>query len=107
MAHIDADVLLPNERVERMALDGDLTQLHRGDRYADEGDTFEIDGARFVVTAVDERTLGDLTDADARAEGSDDLAAYRRRLEAVHDSFEWDDESPVVRHRFERRDETE
>jgi hypothetical protein len=107
MAHIDASVLLPNERVERMALDGDLTQLHRGDRYADEGDTFEIDGVRFVVTAVDERTLGDLTDADARAEGSDDLAAYRRRLEAVHDSFEWDDESPVVRHRFERRDETE
>ncbi|WP_380678886.1 ASCH domain-containing protein [Salinigranum sp. GCM10025319] len=104
MAHIDAGDLLPNERVERMAVDGDLTQLHRGDRYADEGDSFEIDGVRFVVTSVDERTLGDLTDADARAEGSADLAAYRRRLEAVHDSFEWDDDSPVVRHRFERRD---
>jgi hypothetical protein len=104
MAHIDVGELLPNERVERMALDGDLTQLHRGDRYADEGDTFEIDGVRFVVTSVDERTLGDLTDADARAEGSEDLAAYRRRLEAVHDSFEWDDDSSVVRHRFERRD---
>jgi hypothetical protein len=102
MAHIDAGVLLPNERVERMALDGDLTQLHRGEQYADEGDTFEVDGVRFVVTAVEERTLGDLTDADARAEGSADLAAYRERLEAVHDSFEWDDDSPVVRHRFER-----
>jgi hypothetical protein len=106
MAHIDAADLLPNERVERMALDGDLTQLHRGNRYADEGDTFEVDGVRFVVTSVDERTLGDLTDADARAEGSENLAAYRRRLEAVHDSFEWDDDSPVVRHRFERRDAT-
>jgi hypothetical protein len=106
MAHIDASVLLPNERVERMALDGDLTQLHRGDRYADEGDTFEVDGVRFVVTDVTERTLGDLTDADARAEGSDDLDAYRRRLEAVHDSFEWDDESPVVRHRFARQDDS-
>jgi hypothetical protein len=103
MASIDASDLLPNERVEQMALSGELTQLHRGDRYADEGDTFEIDGVTFVVTAVDERTLGDLTDADARAEGSEDLAAYRRRLEAVHDSFEWDDDSAVVRHRFERR----
>jgi hypothetical protein len=106
MAHIDAGVLLPNERVERMAVGGDLTQLHRGDRYADEGDTFDVDGVRFVVTSVDERTLGDLTDADARAEGSEDLAAYRRRLEAVHDSFEWDDGARVVRHRFERRDDT-
>jgi hypothetical protein len=56
MAHIDAGVLLPNERVERMALDGDLTQLHRGEQYADEGDTFEVDGVRIVVTAVEERT---------------------------------------------------
>ena len=105
MAHIDAGVLLPNDRVERMALDGDLTQLHRGDRYADEGDTFDVDGVRFVVTDVTERTLGDLTDADARAEGSDDLDAYRRRLEAVHDSFEWNDDSTVVRHRFTRQDD--
>jgi hypothetical protein len=103
MAQIDSSVLLPNDRVEQMALDGDLTQLHRGDRYAEEGDTFDVDGTRFVVTSVDERTLGDLTDADARAEGSADLDAYRRRLEAVHDSFEWDDDAPVVRHRFERR----
>jgi hypothetical protein len=103
MAHIDSSVLLPNDRVEQMALAGDLTQLHRGDQYADEGDTFDVDGTRFVVTAVDERTLGDLTDADARAEGSEDLTAYRRRLEAVHDSFEWDDEATVVRHQFERR----
>jgi hypothetical protein len=107
MATIDASDLLPNERVEQMALSGALTQLHRGDRYADEGDTFEIDGVTFVVTGVDDRTLGDLTDADARAEGSEDLTAYRRRLEAVHDSFEWDDDAPVVRHRFERRTDEE
>ena len=104
MAHIEAETLLPNDRVAQMALSGDLTQLHRGHRYASEGDTFEVEGTEFVVTSVDERTLGDLTDEDARAEGSADLDAYRQRLNAVHDSFEWDDDATVVRHRFERRE---
>ena len=103
MTQIDASVLLPNDHVAQMALDGELTQLHRGNRYAEEGDTFDVDGTRFVVTSVDERTLGDLTDADARAEGSEDLDAYRRRLEAVHGSFEWDDSASVVRHQFEKQ----
>ncbi|ESP88576.1 hypothetical protein [Candidatus Halobonum tyrrellensis] len=104
MATIDAGTLLPNEHVRRAARDGEITQMHRGNRYADEGDTFELAGTEFEVTAVEERTLGDLTDADARAEGSEDLDAYRERLERVHDEFEWDDDSPVVRHAFERRE---
>ncbi|WP_276270718.1 ASCH domain-containing protein [Haloarcula litorea] len=100
MAHIDAGEVLPNEHVQRMAADGTITQMHRGHRYADEGDTFEIDGTTFEVTDVTERTLGDLTDEDARREGSEDLDAYRERLRRVHDEFEWDDDSEVVRHRF-------
>jgi len=100
MAHIDASEVLPNEHVRGMAAAGEVTQLHRGHRYADEGDTFEIDGERFEVTDVTERTLGDLTDEDARREGSSDLDAYRERLQRVHDEFEWDDDSEVVRHRF-------
>ncbi|WP_324756354.1 ASCH domain-containing protein [Haloarcula montana] len=104
MAHIDAGELLPNEHVQQMAAAGRVTQLHRGHAYAEAGDTFEIDGQRFEVTDVTRRTLGDLTDEDARREGSEDLAAYRQRLERVHDSFEWDDDSEVVRHRFEAVD---
>jgi uncharacterized protein YhfF len=104
MAEIDADVLLPNERTKEMALAGEITQIHRGNPYAEAGDTFEVDGTAFEVVSVDDRTLGDLTDEDARAEGSEDLAAYRRRLEHAHaDGFEWDDDADVVRHRFERR----
>ncbi|MBV0924156.1 ASCH domain-containing protein [Halomicroarcula limicola] len=100
MAHIDAGELLPNEHVQRMAADGEITQMHRGHRYADEGDTFDIDGTTYEVTDVTERTLGDLTDEDARREGSADLDAYRDRLARVHDEFEWDDDNDVVRHRF-------
>ena len=100
MAHIDASEVLPNEHVRQIVAAGDVTQLHRGHRYADEGDTFAVDGERFEVTDVTERTLGSLTDEDARREGSPDLEAYRERLRRVHDEFEWDDDSEVVRHRF-------
>jgi len=102
MAQIDAGEILPNEHVREMAAAGRVTQLHRGHAYAEEGDTFDIDGTTFEVTDVTHRTLGDLTDEDAKREGSEDLEAYRDRLEAVHETFEWDDDSDVVRHRFER-----
>lgn len=88
--------------MRRQALDGDVTQIHRGQAYADAGDRFRIDDTRFEVVAVDERTLGEMTDADARAEGARDLDHYRQILERAHDEFEWDDDSEIVRHRFER-----
>jgi hypothetical protein len=106
MAPIDADDLLPNERVKETVLAGDVTQLSRGatNRYAEAGDTFEIDDTRFEVTAVEARTLGDLTDADARREGSSSLEAYRERMERVHGGdFEWDPTSEILTYRFERR----
>lgn len=103
MARIDADDLLPAERIRDAVLDGEITQLHRGDAHAAEGDTFEISGTGFEVIDVTERRLGTLTDADARAEGSDDLALYRKRIEHVH-GMEWDDDHTAVRHRFEPQD---
>lgn len=103
MAEIDADAVLPAKHIRQAVAEGSVSQLHRGDRYAEEGDTFEIDGERFEVVEVAERKLGDLTDEDARAEGSEDLDAYRERLDRAHEQFEWDDEATVYRHRFERR----
>lgn len=103
MARIEPDELLPNEHLEALVADGTVTQLHRGNRYADAGDTFEIDDEVFEVVAVETRRLGDLTDEDARAEGSTDMESYRERLERVHDDFEWNPDSEVVRHRFEPR----
>ena len=107
VTEIDPGDLLPNERVQQAVLAGDVTQLTRGasNRYADEGDTFEIDGATFAVTSVEHRTLGDFTDADARREGSESVAAYKRRMERAHPGdFEWDDGDEVLTYRFERRD---
>ncbi len=100
MARIDAADLLPAEPIRQSVLDGDVTQLHRGDRHADTGDTFDIEGVTFEVTTVEAEPLGALTDADARAEGSPTLAAYKKRIERTHNT-EWDDETVVVRHEFE------
>lgn len=102
MSELDPGTLLPSERMRRDALDGNVTQIHRGQQYADEGDTFTIDGTTFEVVDVEARTLGDLTDADARAEGARDLAQYREILDRAHEGFSWDDEASVVRHRFDR-----
>ncbi|WP_254532297.1 ASCH domain-containing protein [Natrinema gelatinilyticum] len=103
MTELDPGDLLPSDRMRTQALEGEISQIHRGHQYAEEGDTFAIDGTIFEVTDVRERTLGDLTDEDARAEGMGDLEAYERLLERAHENFEWNDESEVVRHRFERR----
>ena len=103
MAELDAETLLPSERMKEQALDGEVTQIHRGQQYADEGDTFAIDGTQFEVVEVSDTTLGALTDEDARAEGARDLEHYRQILERAHDNFEWDDDSDIVLHRFERQ----
>ena len=102
MSEIGPETLLPSERMIQQALEGEVTQIHRGQRYAEEGDTFGIEDATFEVVAVEERTLGDLTDADARAEGHRNLEHYRQTLERAHEGFEWDDDSEIVRHQFER-----
>jgi len=101
MAEIDPDALLPSPRMRDQAREGEVTQVHRGDRYAEEGDQFSIDGETFEVVDVRERTLGDMTDEDARREGARDLDHYREILDRAHDNFEWDDDSDIVLHRFE------
>ncbi len=101
MSEIDPDTLLPSPRMRDQACEGAVTQVHRGDRYAAEGDSFSIDGETFEVVDVRERTLGDMTDEDARREGARDLEHYREILDRAHDNFEWDDDSDVVMHRFE------
>ncbi|MFD1632821.1 ASCH domain-containing protein (plasmid) [Haloplanus ruber] len=101
MTTIEADELLPGEKIRQAVIAGDVTQLHRGDKHASEGDRFEIDDVIFEVTTVREERLGDMTDEDARAEGSPNLEAYKKRIERTHDTT-WDDDDTAVLHRFEK-----
>jgi len=102
MGTVEAETLLPNDHVIQAVRAGKMTQISRGQAYAAEGDSFEIDGQEFVVVSIDELTLGELTDADAQREGSADLEAYKERLIRAHGgNFEWDDDAEIVRHQFE------
>jgi kynureninase len=103
MGEIDPIDVFPNERTLEAVADGEMTQIHRGNQYAEEGDTFELDGDTFEVVDVTERTLGDMTDEDARREGSTDLEAYRERMVRAHGGeFTWNEDAHVVRHRVAR-----
>jgi len=104
MAEIDPETLLPNDHVIKAVASGEMTQLTRGQAYAETGDTFVIDDQEFVVDSIIERQLGDLTDGDAQREGSEDLAAYKQRMVRAHGgNFEWDDSADVFTHQFESR----
>lgn len=106
MAEIDAEDIFPNSRTIEAVAAGKMTQIHRGRRYAEEGDTFELDGDTFEVVDVTERKLGEMTDEDARREGSPDLEAYKERMVHAHGGeFEWDDDADVVRHRVAKLEE--
>jgi len=105
MATIDPESLFPNEKTLEAVAAGKMTQIHRGQRYAEEGDSFELDGDTFEVVDVTERKLGDMTDEDARREGSEDLEAYKERMVRAHGGeFEWNDNADVVRHRVAQQE---
>jgi len=105
MGEIDVTDLFPNSRTISAVADGKMTQIHRGNPYAEEGDTFDIDGELFEVVEVTERTLGDMTDEDAQREGSPNLEAYKERMVKAHGgNFEWDETATVYRHRVAKQE---
>jgi len=105
MGDIEAETLFPNSRTISAVAEGEMTQIHRGQQYAEEGDTFSIEGESFEVVDVTERTLGDMTDEDARREGSPSLEAYKERMVSAHGgNFEWDETATVYRHRVAKQE---
>ncbi len=98
----DISRLLTHPRLVAAALAGEKTQQRRDGLYAYPDETFELQGVRFVVTAVERRRLGDMTDADARAEGYADLEAYKQIILRMHAGMGWNEDAPVWVHTFRR-----
>ncbi len=96
------DRLLRNAKLVRAALAGNKTEQRRDGIYGYPGETFELEGETFEITSLSHDRLGDMTDADAAAEGFEDLAAYRSLITRMHKGMEWDGEHLVWVHRFQR-----
>ncbi|KIL40323.1 fructose-1-phosphate kinase [Gordoniibacillus kamchatkensis] len=83
-------------------LSGAKTATRRNGRYADVGEIMELQGERFEVTKVYRQSLGELTDADAAAEGFGDVAAYRDSILALHPGMPWLPHMQVWVHEFRK-----
>lgn len=98
----DVSRLLTHPKLVAAALAGAKTQQRRDGLYAYPDETFDLEGVRFMVTAVARQRLGDMTDADARAEGYADLEAYKQIILRMHANMTWNDEGLVWVHTFKR-----
>jgi hypothetical protein len=100
----EIDRLVTHPRLIAAALSGQKTQQRRNGVYAYPGETFMLDSVRFVITALERKSLGEMTDADAKAEGFPDLETYKQLIISMHKGMEWDDQHLVWVHSFEKTD---
>lgn len=94
------DRLITQPRLVAAALAGTKTQQRRNGVYGYPNETFEIEGTRFVITGLSHERLGDMTDADAQAEGFPSLEFYRDIILKMHAGMEWNDNGMAWVHSF-------
>lgn len=99
----DITRLVTHPKLVAAALSGAKTQQRRNGVYAYPGETFELDGAAFVVTGLEQQRLGDMSDADAQAEGYPNMEAYKQLILRMHPGMTWDGDGMVWVHSFRRK----
>ncbi|TPQ24671.1 ASCH domain-containing protein [Methylomonas sp. EFPC3] len=99
----DIDRLVRHPKLVAAALAGEKTQQRRDGLYAYPGERFILEGVEFEVTEVERQRIGDMTDADARAEGYPNLAMYKDLILRMHSGMEWNEDGLVWLHCFKRR----
>jgi len=100
----EIDRLVRHPKLVEAALAGKKTQQRRDGVYAYPGETFELEGVPFTVTALERQKLGDMTDADANAEGYPSLEMYKGLILKMHAGMTWESEDLVWVHSFKRDD---
>jgi len=98
------DRLVRHPRLVEAAIRGDKTEQRRDGVYAWPGENFELGGVSFICTGLIRQRLGDMSDADARAEGYPGLDAYRDLILRMHKGMQWNENALVWLHRFRRSD---
>lgn len=97
------DRLVRHPKLVAAAKAGQKTQQRRDGIYAYPGESFILDGDSFTVTALQRQSLGEMSDADAQAEGYPDLQAYRELILKMHRGMSWDASHLVWVHHFEKK----
>lgn len=100
----EIDRLVRHKRLVDAALDGRKTEQRRDGIYGYPGETFELKGRSFEIVALTHDRLGDMSEADAQAEGYATLDDYRDLILKMHRGMQWDEDHRVWVHRFRPRD---
>ncbi len=100
----DIENLVRHPKLVAAAIAGEKTQQRRDGVYAYPGEKFELDGIAFELTTLTRSTLGEMTDADAQAEGYPNLAMYKALILSMHKGMEWNLDAKVWVHIFRRVD---
>jgi hypothetical protein len=95
-------LLVTHPKLVAATIAGTKTQQRRDGLYAYPNETFELEGITFVVTSVERQRIGDMTDADAKAEGYPDLESYKQIILRMHANMIWDENGLVWVHTFKR-----
>ena len=98
----EIDRLVTHPKLVEATLSGSKTEQRRDGIYAYPGETFELEGVEFTVTGLDRKTLGDMTDADAQAEGYPSMEAYKALILRMHAGMKWEESHQVWVHKFSR-----
>jgi len=98
----EIDRLVTHSKLVEAALAGRKTEQRRDGVYAYPGETFELEGVEFTVTGLEQKTLGDMTDADAQAEGYPSMEMYKGLILRMHEGMKWNEKHKVWVHKFEK-----
>ncbi len=96
--------LVRHPKLVEAALSGQKTEQRRDGVYAYPDEEFVLDGVTFIVTALKQQKLGEMTDADAQAEGYPSMDMYKGLILKMHKGMDWDEEALVWVHCFKRKD---
>lgn len=98
----EIDRLVTHPKLVEATLAGTKTEQRRDGIYAYPGETFELEGVEFTVTGLDRKTLGDMTDVSAQAEGYPNMEMYKALILRMHAGMQWDESHEVWVHKFAR-----
>ena len=96
------DRLVRQPALVTAVLEGRKSQQRRDGVYGYPGETFELKGVVFRISALFRQRLGDMSEADAQAEGFPGLQVYEDLIVRMHPGMNWDREHLVWVHEFEQ-----